>query len=278
MLKTTLELAPNGRRVRVARSGSGDPLVMLHGYPDNLQIWCELAPRLACRFQTIAFDWPGMGRSDPWPGGVTPSHMADRLAELFEAWQSGPVTLVAMDMGGQPALAFAAKYPERVRRLVVMNSLVMWDQKTSWEIDVLRRYGWNRFLLRRLPRLVFERAVRTSLPHGVRLPAELRRDLWESFRQPSVRNFVARMCAGYQGTLPRLPEMCARIACPTLLLWGEDDRHFPPVHAERLQQLIVGARYELVPGAGHWMAWSRPEEVAERILAFALTAPCGTSD
>ncbi|SPF43511.1 conserved hypothetical protein [Candidatus Sulfopaludibacter sp. SbA4] len=271
MLNPSLDLLPNGQRVRVARLGSGPPLVLLHGYPDNLQIWCDLAPRLAHRFETIALDWPGLGRSDPWPGGATPSHMADRLAAILDAWQIGSVTLVAMDMGGQPALVFAARHPERTRRLVVMNSLVMWDQKTSWEIDVLRRYGWNRFLLRRFPRLVFARAVRTSLPSGVRLPPDLRRDLWESFRQESVRNCVARMCAGYQGTLPHLPEIYARINCPTLLLWAESDRHFPPAHAEWLHRLIPGSYYEMVPGAGHWMAWSRAEEVADRILAFEAT-------
>jgi len=241
---------------------------MLLGYPDNLQIWCELAPRLAPCDETIAFDWPGMGRSDPWPGGATPSHMADRLAALLDAWRIQRVTLVAMDMGGQPALVFAARYPERMRSLVVMNSLVMWDQATSWEIAVLRRFGWNRFLLRRLPRLVFERAVRTSLPRGERLPPDLRRDLWESFRQKPVRQFVARMCAGYQGTLPRLPETYARVACPVLLLWAENDRHFPPAHAERLHSLIPASRFEIIPGAGHWMAWSRAGEVAGRILSL----------
>src|SRR3954454_19781999 len=124
MLTTSLEPMPDGRRVRVARLGSGDPLVLLHGYPDNLQIWCELAPRLASDYRVIAFDWPGMGRSDPWPGGATPSHMADRLAGLLDRWKLDSVTLAGMDMGGQPALVFAAKYPDRVRRLVVMNSLV----------------------------------------------------------------------------------------------------------------------------------------------------------
>jgi pimeloyl-ACP methyl ester carboxylesterase len=245
---------------------------MLHGYPDNLQIWGDLAPRLAHRFEIIAFDWPGMGRSDPWPGGASPSHMADRLATLLDVWQIASATLVAMDMGGQPALVFAAKYPARTCRLVVMNSLLMWDQKTSWEIEVLRRYGWNRLLLRAFPRIVFTRAVRTSLPSGVRLPPDLHNDLWESFRQESVRKFVARMCAGYQGTLPRLPGIYARITQPTLLLWRENDRHFPPVHAEWLQRLIPRSCCEIVRGAGHWMAWNRAEEVAGRILAFEKLA------
>jgi pimeloyl-ACP methyl ester carboxylesterase len=269
MLTADIEQLPGGRRIRVARLGSGPPLVLLHGYPDNLQIWCELAPRLAQHYETIAFDWPGMGWSDPWPGGATPSHMAERLGALLDAWKLGPVTLAAMDMGGQPALVFAARYPDRVRRLVVMNSLVMGDQETSWEIALLRRYGWNRFLLRRLPRLVFARAVLTSLPRGVRLPGDLRRDFWDCFRRQSVRDFVARMCAGYQGTLVRLPETYSQVECPTLLLWGENDRHFPPAHAERLQRLIAGSRCELIPGGSHWMAWSRAEDVAQRILAFA---------
>src|SRR6184192_512583 len=152
MLNARMETLANGRKLRVARLGSGPPLILLHGYPDNLQIWCELAPRLATRFEVIAFDWPGMGFSEGWPGGATPSHMAHRLASLLDAWRIERAILVGMDMGGQPALVFAAQNPDRVESLVVLNSLVMWDEKTSWEIDILRRYGWNRFLIRRLPR------------------------------------------------------------------------------------------------------------------------------
>src|SRR5207244_901184 len=61
MLPTTFETVAGGRRLRVARLGSGPPLLLLHGYPDNLQVWCELAPRLAESFEVIALDWPGMG-------------------------------------------------------------------------------------------------------------------------------------------------------------------------------------------------------------------------
>lgn len=207
-----------------------------------------------------------MGYSEGWPGGVTPVHMADRLLELLDAWRIEGATPIGIDMGGQPALAFAARHADRVRGLVVLNSLVLWDEKTSWEIAILRRFAWNRVLLRRMPRLVFERALRTFLPPGSRLPAELRRDFWTSFRTREVRSFVARLCAGYQGTLPRLPEIYGRITCPTLLLWAEHDRHFRPAHAERLQRLIPGSRCEIVPGAEHWMVWNRPEELARRIL------------
>src|SRR5262249_14009865 len=150
--------------------GSGPPLVLLHGYPDNLQIWCELAPRLAGLREVIAPDWPGMGQSDAWTGGATPFHNADRLLALLDAWHIGRADLAGMDMGGQPALAFAARHPDRTGRIVVMNSLVLWDEETSWEIRLLRRFGWNRLILRSLPGVVFRRAERTFLPSGVRLP------------------------------------------------------------------------------------------------------------
>ena len=268
MLNAKMETHANGRKLRVARLGNGRALVLLHGYPDNLQIWCELAPRLASDFEVIAFDWPGLGCSDPWPGGATPAHMADRLAVLLDSWRIDRTTLVGLDMGGQPALVFAAQHPDRVESLVVLNSLVLWDEKTSWEIDILRRYGWNRFLIRRLPRLVFERALATFLPPGTQLPIDLRLDLWTSFQMPEVRAFVARMCAGYQGTLPQLPKMYSNVTCPTFILWAEHDKHFPLAHAERLHELIALSRYEIVPGATHWMVWSRAEEIARRILDF----------
>lgn len=267
MLQTTFETHREGR-LRVARLGRGPPLVLLHGYPDNLQIWCELAPRLADRFEIIAFDWPGMGYSDVWRGGTTPAHMADRLLKLLDAWNIDRAGLVGMDMGGQPALAFAARHPERTRHVVVMNSLVLWNVQTSWEIRVLRQFGWNRFILRHLPWAVFWRAERTFLPPGVTLPQALRADLWETFHRLEVRTFIIRMCAGYQGMLPRLPELYGRIKCPTLILWGEADAHFPPIHAEQLHTLVVGSKLQIVSGGKHWMAWHMAGTVAEQIRAF----------
>jgi pimeloyl-ACP methyl ester carboxylesterase len=256
--------------LRIARLGYGPPLVFLHGYPDNLQIWCELAPRLADRFQVIAFDWPGMGYSEEWPGGATPMLMADRLLTLLDAWGIEKASVAGLDMGGQPALAFAAQHPERIHRLIVMNSLVFGDEATSWEIRVLRRFGWNRLILRRLPGLVFRRAKATFLPRGVELSTGLHADFWNSFRQPAVRAFVAKMCAGYQGTLLRLPDLYRQITCPTLVLWAGRDKHFPIRHAERLHAVIPGSQLAVIPAAEHWMPWYLSAEVAGRLKEFLV--------
>jgi pimeloyl-ACP methyl ester carboxylesterase len=267
MLATSFE-THGGRELRVARLGSGRPVILLHGYPDNLQVWSELAPRLAARCEVIAFDWPGMGYSEAWTGGATPFDFARRLRTLMDDWKIEKAAIVGHDMGGQPALAFAAENLERVSSLVVMNSLVIWDEKTSWEISLLRKFGWNRVLLERLPRAVFFRAIRTFLPRGYKLSEELRSDLWKSFQRPEVRKFVVRMCAGYQGTLPRLKQLYPSIQTPALFLWAERDKHFPVAHAEKLAEIVPGARLEIVPSAGHWMALNLAEEVSTHILRF----------
>ena len=268
MLTARVEVCRDGKRIRVARLGEGPPIVLLHGYPDNLQIWCELAPRLAEQHEVIAFDWPGMGYSDPWSGGATPMHMAERLRELLDGWELPSVSLVGIDMGGQPALVFAASYPERIKRLIVMNTLAFGEEKTSWEIRLLRKFGWNRRILEGFPRLVFGRAERSFLPRGVRLTKELRVDFWGAFRSLDVRRFITRMCAGYQGTLDDLPELYGRISCPTLVLWAERDGHFPPRHAERLSETIRDSQLTILAGAQHWMVWYVADEVAGHMRAF----------
>ncbi len=268
LLETTFEII-DGKRLRVARAGSGPPLVLLHGYPDNLQIWSRLVPLLSERFEVIAFDWPGMGRSDRWSGGATPFHKAERLLVLLDHWKIERASVVGLDMGGQPALVAAALHPERVAKLIVMNSLVFWNVKTSWEIAVLRRFRWNQLIIRRLPRVVFRRAESTFLPEGQRLPADLREDLWSSFNQTDVRKFIVRMCAGYQGTLRRLADLYGQITCPTLALWAERDKHFPVAHARRLHEVIPDSQIHVIRNAEHWMAFHAAEETAKAIIDFA---------
>lgn len=268
LLATDRILLSNGKYLRIARLGHGPPIVLLHGYPENLQVWSRMAPRLAERFEVIAFDWPGMGYSDEWPGGATPQLLAKRLLTIVDELHLQRPTIVGMDMGGQPALAFASLYPDRVRRLVVMNSLVFGDEKTSWEIRLLRMFGFNRFALRTLPRLIFHRAARTFLPRGEQIDEPLRDDFWRAFSSSSVRRFISKMCAGYQGALKQLPGLYEEIRCPTLVLWAEHDKHFPVVQATRLHQTIPGSMLEIVPGATHWMPLTNAGPLAESIATF----------
>jgi len=76
------------------------------------------------------------------------------------------------------------------------------------------------------------------------------------------------MCAGYQGTMRQLPGLYETIRCPTLVLWGERDKHFPVVQAARLHQTIPGSTLEIVSGGTHWMPLTNAGLLAESITAF----------
>jgi len=255
-----------GKRVRYFRGGQGPPIVFLHGYPDNLQMWSGVAPRLA-DFDVMAFDWPGMGGSEAWAGGATPYAMAERLIALLDHWRIDRAAIAGIDMGGQPAAVAAARYPDRVSHLIITGSLLQWNVETSWEIALLRRFRFNQFLLRYLPGMVFRRALQTSIPE---LADDVRADFWEHFRRKDVRQFIVRMCAGYQGTLPKLQEEYARIKAPTLCLWGENDRHFPASHA-------FPGTLRIIEGGQHWLPLQKPAEFADYVR-IAVSSPGSSAD
>ncbi|MEA2327547.1 MAG: hypothetical protein QOE68_2506 [Thermoanaerobaculia bacterium] len=262
MLAASHELI-DGKRLRAAHLGDGPPLLLLHGYPDTLQIWSTLAPLLAARFHVIAFDWPGMGESETWSGGATPYDLARRVVTLLDHWRFDRAIIAGHDMGGQAALAAATVAPERVARLVVMNSLVIPNAPTSWEIRLLRRFRINQWLLRHMPRMVFNRAVATLT--GAPLPRELRDAFWSQFRKRETREFVVRMCAGYEGTLARLAASYPSIKTPTRIVWASNDRHFPPHHAQILHERMQNSELHIVRDAEHWMALTHAAEIAELV-------------
>lgn len=264
MLATTHELV-DGKRLRASQLGDGPPLLLLHGYPDTLQIWSELAPRLAHRFRVTAFDWPGMGGSDAWDGELTPEDLARRVVRLLDHWQLDRATLVAHDIGGQAALAAAILAPERIASLVVMNTLAFPDEPTSLDIALLRRIGLNGLLLRHLPRSVFRRAVATSAD---RLPRALCDELWQQFARRDAREVIVRLCGAYQRALPDLAARYASIRVPTTILWAGRDHHFPLAHAHRLHSTIRGSRLTIIENANHWMAFERAEEVAAALTPW----------
>ena len=228
MLNATLETTAGRQRCGWPALGSGPPLVLLHGYPDNLQIWCDW--RRAWRPLRDASPSTGPAWATAMPGRAARrrSHMADRLRRCWTPGGSSAPRWSAMDMGGQPALAFAARYPERMRtsgRDELAGDVGPGDLVGD---RMLRRFGWNRVLLRRLPWLVFERAVRTSLPRGVRLPPDLR---------PICGKASARTrCAIRGADVRRIPGHAAalagdctpgRLSDPAAV--GGTRRHFPPV-------------------------------------------------
>lgn len=256
--------------VRVTqRAGVGSPLVFVHGYPDNLQIWARVfaEPALGGR-RLIAFDWPGLGHSSTYVGGATPFHLGRHFIAVLDALGVDRVTPVGFDMGGHAVVAAASKHPERFEQMVLTNFLADGDVPTSWEIDVMRKLGLNRAILRYGPRVVFQRALRTFLSDATLSP-EVRSDLWDGFSSKDALTYLRRMCAGYQAALPRVARLYPTIEVETLVIWGDDDPHFPLVQGEAVHAALPNSTMTVMNDAPHWFMWERPAETA-KLLAEAV--------
>jgi pimeloyl-ACP methyl ester carboxylesterase/uncharacterized protein (DUF362 family) len=271
-LLPTSWLQTEGGRVRMTRVGNGPPVVLLHGYPETLQLFSHLVPRLAEHYEVFAFDWPGQGYSERWTGPCDPVSRSRQLATLLDHFGLDTAHLVATDMGGHPALALASTQPDRVLSMVIMNSLLFGDGPTSYRIALMRRAGLGSLAFTRAPSVVYAQCKSTFLNSGDHWPGALDDDFLRAFRRKANGQFLAELCADVEASFETLPTLYWQLETPTLTLWGEREAHFPLEQAERFTALVDSARLSVVEGGGHWMPFTHAEAVAEAIHTFLSEA------
>jgi 3-oxoadipate enol-lactonase len=243
-------------RLSLLRTGSGEPVVLLHPLALAGELWRPFGERFA-GFEVFAVDLRGHGESG-WDGKpFSIEDMADDLAESLDALGVSGIHLFGMSMGGSVAMTLAGKYPDRVRSLVLADT-------TAW-------YGED------APSNWAERADRAAnVARAKQLPFQLDRWFSEGFRETAGEE-VERVCRiflntdsrvhaaasvamGHLDARPLLPSITAA----TLVLVGEHDYATPPSMAEDLANAIPGAKLAVLPDLRHMSLIEQPE-LAETI-------------
>lgn len=114
----------NDIRLHYVLGGQGDPVVLLHGWPETWYAWRKVMPALAQQYTVIAPDMRGLGDSDKPATGYDKSTVADDIYQLVRQLGFQRIFLVGHDMGGPVAYAYAAAHPQDVRRFVFVESLL----------------------------------------------------------------------------------------------------------------------------------------------------------
>ncbi len=266
----------------VQEAGEGDTVVLLHGFPELSHCWRHQLPALAAAgYRAVAPDLRGYGASDA-PEGVDAYAMprlAADIAGLIAALGEERVHLVGHDWGGSIAWALAARAPQLVRSLTILNSphpvasaecrQIPEQQQKSWYMLLFQFPGIAEEWLARddfanLRRFVFDTAAPGTFP-----PADqavycdaLRRD----GRLTAALNY-------YRANIPpenwlKPPPDLPPIEVPTTIIWAEADAYMSGLLLERSIEKVAGPLHvERLPGVGHWLQQEEPERVTALLLA-----------
>lgn len=274
-------------------TGHGYPLLLMHGGPGLDHTSLHAFRALEDQFTLIFYDHRCNGRSVGAPvETMTWENLAadaDALRQElgFERW-----AVLGHSFGGQVALEYAIRYPDRVSHLVLVDSGgdSRWARVNAPDLIARRGYGdrkaeltrrWfnGEFEPREMLPIFWRIGGAYSYSTGWRAVVELVRDLgggaWRSRMRAAPLIFAGRHLVRDWTVMDRLD----RIAAPTLVIAGRDDFIFPPEHQAELAAAIPGARLRIIERAGHNAHSEQPDEVMSALREFMTTrsepAPSG---
>ncbi|MGO9829868.1 MAG: alpha/beta fold hydrolase [Myxococcaceae bacterium] len=256
----------NGTRLYFEDSGgSGPPVLFSHGLLYSCRMWDAQVPSLRSRFRCICYDHRGQGQSEVAAGGYDMDTVSEDAAALIRALDVQPVHFVGLSMGGFVGMRLAARHPELLRSLVLLDTSAEGEPAEN-----LPRYRLLNFLERWVgPRVVAGSVMK--IMHG----ATVRADASRASELRAVRDrFLALDRIGavraVNGVLERkaILDELARIRLPTLVMVGEEDVAVVPAKAEALAAAIAGARLVRIPKAGHLSPIDNPGFVTEQLSSF----------
>lgn len=244
-------------------------LVCLHGTSMQASAWSALGTALASRFHVIAVDMRGHGQSDqPATGYALTDYAADVLA-LLDALGLERASLIGSSLGTQVAIAFAARHPQRVQRLILSDPSCLIDQQAIDQYVGLHRTrprsfdGWPQALefSRRLPqRRRFSEAVHAFTLQGDLGPAGDGRLQWRYALQPILQTFE-------ELTVDQAPDIAA-VQAPVLILRGSESHVLSRPGALRLLDDFARAELVEVGDCGHTIWGDQPRVLAQHTQAF----------
>jgi pimeloyl-ACP methyl ester carboxylesterase len=267
----------DGRKVNVVEIGAGErTMVFVHGLAGSWQNWLENLPHfVAAGYRVVAFDLPGFGDSEMPRDKISIPGYGRFVDALLDRLGVGPAIVVGNSMGGFIGTELAIQFPERVDRLVLVSAagLTVEYQAHDRILGVLRYTqrlltAWGGFIGARSQAIAGRSRTRRMLMRLVvhdpeRLPAPL---VSEQLRGAGRPGFIDALDA-----LTHYPirERLGGIGCPTLIVWGTEDRLVPVRDADEFERLIPGARKVVWPETGHLAMLERPDAFNALLERFA---------
>jgi triacylglycerol lipase len=244
--------------------GTGEPLVLVHGFTADKDTWGAVARHLTAKYTVIAPDLPGFGDAARDPhASYSLDVQVENLRAFLHSMGLARVHLGGNSMGGGVVALYAAKYPHEVASLWLIDAAATGEVTRS---DLMKHYdATGEFPLlvqtqdQQLAKLAFVFGRRQYIPHSLAyaMAAEAKRDF----------DFHRQILKTIRDDIP-IEARYSALQTPTLIVTGDQDRVVPPASVHTLAKVFVNSQVKVMPGLGHIPMVEAPKAVAKDYLAF----------
>jgi pimeloyl-ACP methyl ester carboxylesterase len=253
------------------RTGSGEPLVLVHGIGSQWQVWQPLFPHLAPHREVIAVDLPGFGESPALPDGVepTPQALADAVVELLDDLGLERPVVGGNSLGGWISLELGRRGRARACGPIDPAGFQLPRERLYSTTRLRIEYSAARLVLRSGVARAMVRNPLTRAPFFSPMMTKPWR-LSAEDAERTVRNLASS--PGFLATLEVLGRATFaaghEVRVPVTLMWGTHDFLLLPRQAHRALRVLPSARLHWLKRSGHVPTWDAPEEIARELLAL----------
>ena len=272
--------AVNGINLHYVIGGKGDPIVLLHGYPETWYDWRKVMPVLATRYTVIAPDMRGLGDSSrPANGDYAKKSVADDIYKLVQSMGFKQACLVGQDMGGPVAVAYAGTHPGAVRKMIIVDTLTPGFGLEA-AMDTSRGGSWHFGLFADVENALLltkgrERAFFTQWAYRGGFVFDK-----TAFTDADINEYVSHYAApggmaagfGYYRAFDQDAKDNAilfektKLTCPVLAVGG--DHCIGQGTVTGMEALATNVRGAIVKNCGHFVNEEKPAELSKLILEF----------
>lgn len=265
----------DGVLTRYLASGTGPPLVLLHGAGDNARDWSYVLPLLDRSHLVLAPDLPGYSPGSAPASDYSPARLAHFVTRFMDAVGLDRAALAGNSLGGLVALQLALSHPERVVALCLVDSAGL-GRAVNPALIAQRLPGVGELAMamgRRRPGAALRALARAVLLFGRpwRTPRSWLVEQYRAARQPGFLEATVaslRAVLGPLGQRQVLVRQLGRLSMPTLIIWGTADWVIPLTHGRRAARRLPAGRLVQLSRCGHAPQVECPAGVAEALSRF----------
>lgn len=257
-----------GMSTHYRSAGKGEPVILLHDAQSSLHTWTGWIDSLSDKYQVITVDLPGFGLTGPHPRGSYSAFMyVDFLDSFSIKLGLNRFHLVGNGLGAQIAWQYAAEYPQKVNKLILMDA-PGYEKKENSLLNMLASTPvLNRVIWRVTPRSLIRLYLEEVYADDSLVTDSLVQRHFDLFLRPGNRKaFTDR--ASVRDNRPPVEELVKKITAPTLIIWGAEDTRISPEHAYQFHQHIRKSDLRIYPNTGHWPQEENPAKTVSDVRAF----------